>query len=58
VPHRDPDALLEGLRQIQLAHELWIEDARLLSKRLADLIMTAKYSRDELSNLIWDYSRK
>ena len=57
VPHREADPTLAGLRQIQLQHELMIEDAALLRVRLTDLIDAAKDNRDALANLIGDYQK-
>jgi hypothetical protein len=57
VPHKDPDALLEGLRQIQLGMELAVEDMRGLNVRVCDLIDGAKEHRDELANLIFKYQK-
>lgn len=58
VPHVETDAVLAGLRDIQLQFELFIEDARALQVRVADLIMSAKANRDELANLAWAYSQR
>jgi hypothetical protein len=57
VPHRDADAILEDLRNIQLGMELALEDLRCLNVRVCKSIDAAKNHRDLLANLIGKHWR-